>query len=110
MASSCNFTAAHAVLIHNGLSVPVRDWRRHDVFVNAEVIVDDLVSHADDVGPWDLRVSVREFSGHLAPSFTDDLDEMRQARRRFSSASYALRERLRVLLIAFFAMSSMCPT
>jgi hypothetical protein len=40
--------------------------------------VDDLVSHADDVGPWDLRVSVREFSGHLAPSLTDDLNEVSQ--------------------------------
>jgi hypothetical protein len=90
---------AHAVLIHNGLSVPVRDWRRrrhdwferghqrgqilrddlpHDVFVNAEVIVDHLVAHANDVRPWDLRVLLREFSGHLAPSFTDDLNEMRQ--------------------------------
>ena len=91
--------------------MPVRDWRRrrhdwferghqrgqilrddlpHDVFVNAEVIVDHLVAHANDVRPWDLRVLLREFSGHLAPSFTDDLNEMRQ--------------------IAFFAMSSMCPT
>jgi hypothetical protein len=56
----------------------VRDDLPHDVFVNAEVIVDDLVAHADDVGPWDFRVLVREFSGHLAPSFTDDLNEMSQ--------------------------------
>ena len=40
--------------------------------------MDNLVSHAYDVGPWDLRVSVREFSGHLAPGFTDDLNEMSQ--------------------------------
>jgi hypothetical protein len=99
-------------LIHRRLSLPIRDWRRrwddwlerghqrrqifrddlpHDVFVNPEVIVDDFVAHADDVGPRDLRVLVRELSGHLAPSFTDDLNEMSQ------------RE-------AFFAMSSMCPT
>jgi hypothetical protein len=54
-----------------------RDDLPHDVFVNAEVIVDDLVAHANDVCPRDLRVSVREFSGHLTPSFTDDLNEMR---------------------------------
>ena len=56
----------------------LRDDLPHDVFVNAEVIVDHLVAHANDVRPWDLRVLLREFSGHLAPSFTDDLNEMRQ--------------------------------
>jgi len=82
---------AHAILIHNGLSVPVRDWRhrRHDWFERGhqrgqilrerpatrclrqrEVIVDHFVAHANDVRPWDLRVLLREFSGHLAPSFT----------------------------------------
>jgi hypothetical protein len=85
--------------LHRGLSLPVRGWRRrrddwfergdqrgqvfrddlpHDVFVNAEVIVNDLVAHADDVGPRDLGVLVRELSGHLARSFTDDLNEMSQ--------------------------------
>jgi hypothetical protein len=36
------------------------------------------VAHADDVGPRDFRVVVREVSGYLAPGFTDDLDEMNQ--------------------------------
>jgi hypothetical protein len=40
--------------------------------------VDDLVAHANDVCPRDLRVLLRELSGHLAPSFTDDLNEMSQ--------------------------------
>ena len=27
----------------------------HDVFVHGEIIVDDFVAHADDVGPWNFR-------------------------------------------------------
>ena len=103
---------AHAVLIHNGLSVPVRDWRRrrhdwfvrghqrgqifrddlpHDVFVNAEVIVDHLVAHANDVRPWDLRVLLREFSGRLQRNRNHFLmfftDEPHAPRRTQSSLS-----------------------
>ena len=40
--------------------------------------MDDLVAHADDVGRRNLRVSVRELSGHLARSFTNDLNEVSQ--------------------------------
>ena len=40
--------------------------------------MDDLVAHADDVGPQNLRVSVRELSGHLARSFADGLSEVSQ--------------------------------
>jgi hypothetical protein len=40
--------------------------------------MDDVVAHADDVGPRSLGVPVRKLSGHLAPSFTDDLNETNQ--------------------------------
>ena len=119
------------VLKHDGFSLPVRGWRRrrndrferanqrgqifgddlpHDVFVNPEVVVDDLVAHADDVGPRNLRVSVRELSGHLAPSFTNDLNEMSQRQTKILVRVVRTAERPWVLVIAFFAMSSVWPT
>ncbi len=82
----------------------------HDVFLNAEIVVDNLVAHADDVRPWDLRVLVRELPGHLAPGFPDDLNEMNQRETEILVRVIASRERPMVLLTAFFAMSSMCPT
>ena len=40
--------------------------------------MDDLVTHADDVCPGDLRMLLGEFQGNLARRFSDDLDEMNQ--------------------------------
>lgn len=47
--------------------------------------MDDVVAHADNVRPPNLRMSVGELPGHLARGFPNELT-------------------------AFLAMSSMCPT
>ena len=59
--------------------------------------MDDLVAHADDVGPRDLGVLVRELSRHLSPSSTDDLNEMNQREAKILATSETLSSRGRVL-------------
>ena len=37
-----------------------------DVFIHAEVVVNDLVAHAYDLAPRDLGMSIAEFTGHAS--------------------------------------------
>ena len=48
------------------------------VFVNAHVVMDDLVAHADDVRPWNFGMSVGELPRRLPRGFANDLNEMNQ--------------------------------
>jgi hypothetical protein len=90
-------------------SVGLADDPPHDVLVNAEVVVHDLVAHADDVCPSDLRVAITELPGDLMCSLTNDLNEMNQSEAKVLVGIVRLARKARVLVTAFLAMSSMCP-
>lgn len=88
----------------------MRDDLPYDVFVYTQVVVNDLVTHPDDVRPRNLGMLVRESRRHLSRRFTDDLDEMNQCEAEILVRVELFRESPCVLPTAFLDMSSMCPT
>ena len=48
----------------------------HDVLVDSEVVVHDLVSHPDDLRPRNFRMRLAEGPGDVARRLADHLDKM----------------------------------
>jgi hypothetical protein len=89
-------------------SVSLADDPPHDVLVNAEVVVHDLVAHADDVCPSDLGYH-RTPGRPDVPSLTNDLNEMNQSEAKVLVGIVRLARKARVLVTAFLEVSSICP-
>ena len=53
-----------------------------DVLVHAKIIVDDLMTHTDDVCPANFWMLVPKFARDLAGSLADRLDEMNQSKTK----------------------------
>ncbi len=50
----------------------------NDVVIHVQVIVHDLVTHTDDLLPWQLRMRLLEFRRHASSGFSERLYEVRQ--------------------------------
>jgi len=53
-----------------------RDHIPDDIVVNLQVVVDDFVAHANDVGPRNLWVAPSHICGDTPDCFPDDLDKV----------------------------------
>jgi hypothetical protein len=94
----------------NELGQILGDDLPNDVFVDAKVVVHDLVTHADDVGPLNFWMREAELAGHVASGFADDLHEVRQREAKIFVRVIRVAREACGLADGFFAVSSMCPT
>ena len=58
------------------------DGRPHDVRVNIEIAMDEMVSHADDEAPWHFGVPISKCLRQVSRRFTDDLQPTHHPRLR----------------------------
>ena len=52
-----------------------RDDLPHDLLIDGQIVMHDLVAHPDDVAPWNLRVRCGVRRTDLAGGFSDDLNQ-----------------------------------